>query len=62
MTTLFIAFLVLELLALVVCAVYVRLPTPGARSTQAAPIVVAPQLPRAVAIPTAWRRDRWPRC
>lgn len=59
----FLVFLGMLGLMLIACAIYIRLPTPGARRTDAAPIVVTPTLPRAICIPTAHRRkhpDVWP--
>lgn len=60
MLTAFIIFLALEAAMLVASCIYVSpLIARGAKRTDVAPVVVTPQLPRAVAVPTAWRKERW---
>ncbi len=60
MLTAFICFLVIEACFLIGACIYVSpLMAPGTRRPDAPPITIAP-LPKAVAIPTAWRKARWP--
>lgn len=56
MLSLFVLFLVFEAAFLIAAAIYVRIP--GTRDRRAPVVMVRPELPRAVAIPAAWRRGR----
>lgn len=57
MLTFITLFFIFEGAMLLACCIYVS-PMIGATSTKPAPVMVAPQLPKAVAIPAAWRKRR----